>query len=343
MAQYNDLFMRDNMNDSGQVPDPERVFWTSPDIIPWGTVQATSSQLQGFQQWSQQWNVSLSSGQINYIYVRACNLWNGAETGQVTLYWAPSSLLLNSPQWIGNQLLTASAGGACNLSAAAKNQVAVGSAPFQWNPPQPQNNYHYCLIAIVGTPNHAAPMPPQGGFSSSADFAAWVLGNPAVAQRNVTIVNYPPPPSWQQTQNFANLDSSAEQYLFNVDIGSLPAGSSVSFSCSAPGPQPQINASGTVPQGNSGSYYVSQVTTLPALFAASLVVTLNVAQGGSVPSGGITIEYGRIVNSSNDHPTLVALSRSVAEVGAAEHVDASFRVVILGSCYIDFASTGGGQ
>lgn len=340
MSQYQDIYMRDNLGDQGQVPNQTRIFWTSPDIIPYGT-QPYPGNWQTFfaSNWAQDVGQGLAPQSMNYIYVRGYNAYPGAESGSVQLYYANSSLLLQTDQWINNLLYTANNVPTTAVSAAAANQVVVGADAFQWTPPaQPTGGAHYCLLALVGTDSNP-PQVPTGNFSSDADFVNWILDNPSVVQRNISFVNYPPPPSWQQSQVFMNLDSTEEEYLFQADISPLPAGTVVSFSCSASGPQPPINVTQTVPANGPSPNWISALTQLPAGFSSSLVLTLQMPAGSTPPLNGITVDYGRVGRTGDDE-SLTRHMKPVHFFYPGAKLDAGLQVVIIGSCIVRFQQGG---
>ena len=334
MAQYQDIYMRDDLDDTGQAPNTARAYWVSPDIIPWGESIYQGDWKQFFtSNWSQDVGKTILEGRTNYLYVRGYNKFAGPQSGTVQVYWAYSSLLLQTSQWIGNVIQTANNLPTTAVAAGATNQIVVGADAFQWSPPKPSGGAHLCLLALVGTAQHRPPVP-QGDFPSSAAYANWLLDNPSAVQRNVTLVNNPPPPSWQQSQLFANLDAAAEEYLFQADVSSLPAGTVVSFSCSASGPTPPINTSKTVPQGGPSPNWLSTVSQLPAGFASSLVLTLQVPSGKTVPPQGVTVDFGRVTHA-RDPEDLRRWSRPATELYPGADL-AGLEVVILGSCAVRF-------
>lgn len=336
MSQYQDIYMRDNLGDTGQIPNPAQVFWDSPDIIPYGT-KAYQGNWQTFfaSNWAQDVGQAIVSGSMNYIYVRGYNAYSGAESGNIQLYYANSSLLLQTDQWINNVINTANGSATTAVSATATRLVVVGADAFQWTPPaQPGGGAHYCLLALVGTASNPAKVP-TGNFPNSAAFVNWIIDNPSVAQRNISIVNYPPPPSWQQSQTFMNLDSTEEEYLFQADISPLPVGTVVSFSCSASGPQPPINVTQTVPVNGPSPNWISALTQLPAGFSSSLVLTLQMPAGSTPPPNGITVDYGRVGRTGDDE-SLTRHMKPVHFFYPGAKLDASLKVVIIGSCIVRF-------
>lgn len=325
--------MRDDLADTGQVPDPSRIYWESPDVIPYGTNPYPGNWQQFFaSNWTSDVGVNLSEGTTNYIYVRGFNGAAAATQGTIQLYWAKSSLLLQTSQWVRNVIKTANNSPTTAVSATTGQQVVVGADAFQWTPQPTTGGFHYCLLALVGTNAHPAPVP-TGDFPNSAAFVSWLLNNPSAVQRNVTVVTNPHPPTWQQSQTFINLDTNqAYEYLFQADISQLPAGTVVSFSCSASGPQPPINATKTVPSQGPSPNWISALTQLPPGYSSSLVVTLQIPPG-SPPSPGIVVDYARVTQATDDE-VLIRAARPVRDLYPETELDAGLQVVLLGSCAI---------
>jgi hypothetical protein len=304
MAVTNNLFVRDDLTDVGAIPSGARTYWTCPDIIPNRLVavpdpQATFGTPQSY---ATSPGLDILPSQNNYIYLRAKNLYTGgAASGQVALYWCKSSLFMNTGLW-STQSIPAVTGPTAPIAAATTGAIAVAQSAFLWlAPPQP-NNYHYCLIArlITDTPPNPDPIPPN--FSSDAAYVAWVLNNPQVAFRNVTISSAATP-SRQFTYFIENTNDTDEQYLIIADCTNLPNGSTVSFSCAAGGPTPPINVAGTIT--SSIQSFTTPPTTLPAQFSGDLVVTTQCPPNVPFPpNASVAMRYYRIADvvSDRDRP-----------------------------------------
>ncbi|MHB9118301.1 MAG: hypothetical protein ACYC2R_08500 [Burkholderiales bacterium] len=337
---YNDIYMRDDLADTGQIPSGAGCSCESPDIIPFGTSPVADPQTEFSGNWTSDVGQNLEYGQINYIYVRGMNAYPGAETGTVQLYYSNSSLLLNVTQWVGNVIQTAESSPLNSVSASAQGDIVVGVDAFQWTPPTPPSGSHYCLVALVGTPNNPVQLPTVD-FTSCADFVDWVVDNPSVAQRNITIVSNPVPPTWQQSQQFMNPDSTAEEFYFLIpDISALPMNSTVSLSCAAGEPVPPVNYSATV-NGPGPIPVSSPATVIPGNFTGSVVVTVNVPTGGVIPQHcSFNVQFLRAVGDK-DEEKLRRHSQSLRALNPAAVKDDS--VVVLGNCKIKLQASEGAQ
>ena len=186
---YRDVFVRDNFDDDGNAPSSGTVH-LSPDIIPYqgGTLDVAQA-------------IATYGGPdigkpfvqhgANNIYVRAKNLQPaGTESGTVQLYFCPSSLFMIPSQWTGNEVLTAGNTNTVSFVNAAGSMALnpgdiclTAEAFFLDGLPPTTNGDHYCLIAVVNTPNETTTIP--SCFDSNAAFVAWVQNTPTVAWRNL--------------------------------------------------------------------------------------------------------------------------------------------------------------
>lgn len=302
MPGYNDIFMRDFVGDTGQIPSTTRLAVSaSPDIIPAGTSPMANYQTVLVNNFNGPFNYyqNIQQNLYNYIYVRGFNLWAGAETGTIALYYAPSSLLLTPANWINNRISNFNNTMVANLSASATNQVVVGDAPFYWQPaPLAPNMGHYCLIAQVVTPHTPNPIPSGDNLEN---FALWVANHPGIAWRNVTVVTSMPSPSYTGFQGIQNPQSTSVLSTLTVRCVNIPDNTNVQLVCPVTGPQPPISINGTVgpanriqdPQfPNDKINIFSAVALLPANFQAQVQLTINVPQGQTLPTNAsATVSY----------------------------------------------------
>lgn len=290
MATYNDIYVRDALDDVGNIPYPGRTACYSPDIIP---QQQTQQPLPWFTStWAVDNGMNVIANVNNYVYVRGKNLKTSATSGTVYLYCTPSSLLLNVSYWTNNPISTGSGTSAPlvdvnNNTQIAAGAICVGKTPFLLNQTVPQG-FHYCLITRVVTPDHLNPIPTS--FANTSQFINWVVDNPNVAWRNINVVA-PTNGAVSQSQSYENLDAAAETYWIvaqgtnfpnqsQVVIQGITAGntfSSTSYFGPPPGPQ---------------SVLTSQ--TVPASFKGTANVTVTPPQGQAIPAGAtLAIQYYR--------------------------------------------------
>jgi len=292
LAQYTDIYMRDFPGDTGQVPSTTRVAVShSPDIIPAG-VNPVSNYEQFYAgnydgPYNYYSNIE-SGGSYNYIYTRGKNLYSGAQTGKVYLYYSPSSVLLLPSTWTNNRIHSANGTLFVNVSATANDDIVVGDAPFYWAPPPLQPGQgHYCLIAQVVTDEDPNPIPTDDNLRN---FAQWVADSPGIAWRNVTLVNNLPTPSYQSMTGMQNPDDTSNLVTVIATCVGIPVGTTVNIRSTTSGPNPPINSTGTV--DNTTKYLVSAVSELPANYKGDIQMTANLPPNTQPPFGAsIIISY----------------------------------------------------
>lgn len=338
MTTTNNLFVRDDLTDVGNIPSGARTYWTSPDIIPVGINPSSDPQSQfGSASAYASWGGSpILSNQQNYIYTRAKNLYSaGAASGEVALYWCKSSLFMNTGLWSSQQIPSVT-GPTSPIAASATGAISVASSAFHWLAPSVPSGFHYCLIVrlITDTPSDPNPIPPN--FTSSSAYVNWVLGNAQVAYRNVTLV-HASAPSRQFAYHFASPDPTDEQFIIAADCYNLPNGTVVSYSCAASGPSPAINESSTVTKPNQSISTVP--TTIPGDFEADLIVTVNVPGGAPIPAdASVKMRYYRVENSANEKDMEMDAHLMEPHAWGLELDSGMGRVVRLGETVIQYTS-----
>jgi hypothetical protein len=279
MTQYNDLYMRCNLSDTGSVPR-SGVLSSSPDIIPYGTTPVTDPGTFFTNNHSQDVGQSLTANQQNYIYTRAYNYATGPQTGSIYLYYSPASLLLYPSLWSENGLTTSQGVDHVTVSAASANQIVVSNDPFTWVP-QLISNDHYCMISRVSTNLNPSPVPQTGDIN---EFANWISTSGGWAWRNVSIVANGSP-TFTQTINYTQ-GATAGILQFVLQCQNVPVGAQVAFSCGTPGPNPLINLPPTTVT-NGSSFVIGMVSNIPANFVSN--ISYSYWANGNPPPPGFQI------------------------------------------------------
>jgi len=221
---YEDLFTRDNFNDDGTVPVPNSYVSASPDIIPYGTDTLTQQQLIDHYG-PPLLHKDLQNNQVNNIYVRAKNNYNGSTSGQIYLYYAPANLLVNVSVWRSNRIHNANGTWGANVSAQQLAQICPGDQGFQFNPPTSLGR-HFCLLSQTCTQMHPNPLPATD-FTGWQGFVDWVRNNANVSWHNVNICNTLPPQGFITNLVFQNLNPTTEFYGFGARYQNMPKGSTL--------------------------------------------------------------------------------------------------------------------
>lgn len=328
MAQYTDLYMRDFVGDTGQIPSTTRVAVSaSPDIIPAGPNPTPNYQSFYAGNYSGPFSYyeNVQQNTPNYIYVRAYNLYPGVQSGQIALYYAPSSLLLVPSKWSNNHIQNSNGTNFANVAAAATNTIAVCDAPFHWQPPplQPSEG-HYCLVSQVITTQDPDPIPSGDNLR---DFSRWVAEKPGIAWRNVSVVTSMPSPSFSSFTGIENPETTPGLFVVAATCTDIPDNTTLSMVCPTTGPKPPLAVSATVGPANEISNnpktnVISVSSTLPATFKSQVQLTANLPTGVKPPPDSeITISYYLATRGGDDvadiavDPGLVGLTPADVEGG----------------------------
>jgi hypothetical protein len=290
---YDDLFMRANLADVGQVPGVGNAC-TSPDIIPNGSLPYSGDPNTFFAgNYASDVGKNVLAGEQNYIYVRAKNLAPAAEAGQVFLYWSKASLLNWPSIWSGNTLRTEQQSTSVEISATKDGQVVVGQTPFVWSPTMITDD-HYCLISRMVTAKHPNPIPADGTID---DFTKYVINNRGVGWRNVTLVRGDTP-TWQVPVNLTVTDAC--QLLIQVETTNVPLGCAVQFACGVEGPNPPLMLAKTQIT-TSPHQTVGIWSQVPQNFNADVTVSFWLNNNTGLPSGAqVALCAYRLLDSN--HP-----------------------------------------
>lgn len=308
MATYNDLFLRDNLNDQGSVPATGTIS-TSPDIIPYGTSPVTDPTTFFTNNYSSDVGKDLIANAQNYIYMRAKNLAAGAESGTISLYYSKASLLLYPSLWQSNILKTSSGSTSVPISAATNGAIAVATDPFTWQP-QAISGDHYCLIGRIVTAANPNPIPQTGNIQ---DFATYIANNRGMGWRNVAVITSGSP-TFSQGVDY-DQGSQGGNMTVLLTCTNVPKGAAVSFSCGTPGPNPPINLPQTTVT-DSNSFVVGMSTVIPDNFKST--ITYSYWANGTTPAPGwnITLSVVYFVPPTN---SLFTHGVTFEQLGLKEH------------------------
>lgn len=338
---YQDVFVRDTFQDTGTIPTYGGVS-QSPDIIPYGTGVldvATAISTYGGPDLGQ--DVVLPG--TNNIYVRARNLRPGTETGTVALYYCDSSVFMYPNQWTQNQITAADGTGSVSFvnqsgsTTLNPNDICLTEEAFYLTNLETPPGFHYCLIAVVNTPNTPVAIPDS--FPSNADFVRWVQNNPAVAWRNINVV----PNTVEQileSMTFGNVDGTEALFHFSLRGRNLPAGTTVSVQCT--NANLPISQTITMPQPGRGGYaYAGFDEMVPDNFWSAITVTVTPPAGQSSfpPNASLTVSYFQypmeeMLELHAEVGRFATIARTAAD-GTAAAPTAQF-LIPVGECTIAF-------
>ena len=304
MAQYNDIYVRDNFGDTGFTPSTG-IPYQSPDVIPCqdGTLDwdTANSDYMG-----PDLGKPIINGGINNIYVRSKNLNDVVGAGKVNLYYSRASLFLRTDEWTpvisaGKEATLSFVDGSGGTSI-SPNGIAISNPSFLLTGLPPVQNDHYCLIAVVQTDAHPVTIP--SSFPTNADYDKWVQTNPGVGYRNIS---YSPNTQTQMSRSvgFGNMNLKTEYFIIVITGQKFDEGTKINCQCTDKNcpidneqPLPKPN-----PQGNQ---IISFGVSIPGNFWGDLVVTAT-SPGGNFPTGAsLLISYYQVPDTS------VALDMEVA-------------------------------
>jgi hypothetical protein len=288
VPQYQDLFIRDNVNDTGVYPSQGDAY-ISPDVIPcqgqWLEFALAKSSYSA----KQDLGKSIVSPDINNIYVRVFNPGSVTRYGTVELFYALSSLLLTPATWQSQPVLTPSGNMQAPVQNASGNQqiapgeIGLGEPPFLLQNLPVSSSDHYCFVAIVRSATSPVSIP--ASFSSNAAFTQWVQSNPAVGWRNVANVAAAQS-TMVLTTAFGNLDSVSHQFNFSLIGQGLPVGSTIEAQCSDPACQ--FRKQVTVPAPNqNGEQVTGFEQAVPGEFRGALAIKVTAPSGSKIGGGAV--------------------------------------------------------
>jgi hypothetical protein len=230
--QWDDIYMRDNFGDTGEVPCKSPGWTSSPDIIPNGVNLLSDPVKYLKDNWDKDVGQQTVLNQQNYFYVRAKNLFNGERKGTFKVYYCPQHLFLFPSLWSEGQLKTSSGIDFVSATAQKIGDLVIPDEPFTLPPSESEE--HHCMIAQVITDGHPNPLPPAGSIADTNALAKFILDHPNYVWRNISLVKKDIPTF---THNFG-LESGNEdsQIMFQLECKNITPGSFVAFSCGTPIP-----------------------------------------------------------------------------------------------------------
>jgi len=170
-----DIFVRDNLADTGQEPYPGSYLWASPDIINRNSLSADPdtdfADLNNDSLWQ-----NVQAGQNNYIYVRLQNRGNHSGDALISLYFSPAAAFGTPASWIHIGNLTEAAIVPGELRIAGPLTFPSGQIPAPG---------HYCMIAVVSDP--LDPPPDTTLIASLNDYLDFVRNSNNIAYRNMDV------------------------------------------------------------------------------------------------------------------------------------------------------------
>lgn len=311
MSTYNGLFIRSAIGQDNSLPRPGAQSGC-PDIIPYGSKPPNDpTAVFGGVNYGKDLGQNVQGGSPNYIYVRAQNYTNADINNQtIRLFGVNSSLLTMPGNWVAQGLeITNRADNMGDKTFSAKaNSVGVLQNPFVWAPVAPPADWHYCLFAILDSPNNNEEA--ILNVMSVPDLAGYVAQNGGLGWRNVytapaTATNYISMQSYNQGSIGGNMQVS-------ILTTNLPLNATVSFSAGCPGTIPSVYLAPT-PVTTTPSFNIGISSQIPSNWECTFELVVSVPQGTTLPANA-TVAIQAAFPSNKDMP-LYSMGRTLPEMG----------------------------
>ncbi len=175
---FADVYIRDNLQDSGAEPSTGASLCRSPDINHYRQALLDPQTTLGSAAAQSQDNLfeDVEEGQPNYIYARLQNRGYSATDVEIDIYWTPPSTLPTPSSW--NFI------GTLNMPSIAPDEFLV-VGPLEWPVDQIPGSGHYCFVAILG--NAQDPKPDTSMIGSTSDFYDFIRNNNNVVWKNFDV------------------------------------------------------------------------------------------------------------------------------------------------------------
>ncbi len=210
-----DVYVRDNLADTGAEPYPGSYLWASPDIInrtaPSANPAVDFADLTNDSLWQ-----NVEFGQDNYVYVRLQN--RGSADGDVTVnvYFSAASTFGTPASWI-------------HIGSLAEAGIAPGSlriaGPLTFPSALIPAVGHYCMIAVVSDAQD--PAPDTSLIASVSDYLNFVRNTNNIAYRNMNVVDLIPGAPGTVEALVRTLPGLRERFDLRIDIGRFVPGAKI--------------------------------------------------------------------------------------------------------------------
>ena len=210
-----DIYVRDNLADTGLEPYPGAYLYASPDIINRTALSANPAvefaDLTNDALWQ-----NVEFGQANYVYVRLQNRGSANGDASVNVYFSAASTFATPASWI-------------HIGALAETGIAPGSVriagPLTFPAALIPAVGHYCMIAVVS--NVLDPAPDHTLITSVSDYLNYVRNTNNIAYRNMDVVDMMPGTPGVLKAQVGSLPRSRERFDLRFDIGQFVPGAKI--------------------------------------------------------------------------------------------------------------------
>ncbi|MFW9973012.1 MAG: S8 family serine peptidase [Candidatus Odinarchaeota archaeon] len=180
---FADVYMRDNLADTGIEPSTGPILYRSPDIIPRNNEVNDPLAEFGPASWENEYlGENIIHGQDNFIYIRLNNRGNAPDSVNVSLYWAKSSTFIHPSDWTLINTISVN-----NIQ---PGELRVVDRSIIWQSNQIPRPGNYCLIAVVNSVRDPLEIPNE--FASAGEYFDFIRNNNNICFRNISIVELVP-------------------------------------------------------------------------------------------------------------------------------------------------------
>lgn len=173
-----DIYLRDNLEDTGAEPTPGGGLSMSPDIHHYRDSLTNPQATLGSPTAKNRNDLfeTIEKGQNNYIYVRLQNRGSASAETEIDVYWTRPSTLPAPGNW---QLI-----GTINALEVPPGELTV-AGPLIWPASEIPETGHYCFIAVLGTADD--PKPNIENVETLEEFYELIRRNNNVAWKNFDV------------------------------------------------------------------------------------------------------------------------------------------------------------
>ncbi len=207
-----DVYVRDNLADTGVEPYPWPYLWVSPDIINRRARSANPDpEFANLNDDTLSQNVA--SGQDNFIYVRLQNRGAAPDDTTINVYFSPATTFGTPVSWthIGTLFETGIAPDSLRIAGPLIFPKALIPGPG-----------HYCLIVVVTSA--LDPAPDHTCIASISDYLNFIRNSNNVAYRNLEVVDLSPGAGGAIDLEVRTMPQTREPFDLQIDVARFVPG-----------------------------------------------------------------------------------------------------------------------
>jgi hypothetical protein len=284
-ATFNGVYMRPNLASTGEVPAAGNLC-VCPDIWVAGTspVPNFKTALAASGSYATESGNNVAEYADNYVYLRARNGTQVAQTRTVQLYYASSGVIQWPSSWEPNVILTDVGGEYANIANLVPGVVGVGDQTFVWrNVQPPPTGNHFCLIAQVNDAQNDNPAPQ---VDTLLDMGELLRSNLGFGMKNTQLVSANQP-AFEFSTNLTIAGNMPVGQYYTISVAPVGwLGYEVSVTCSRTDEQGKQIVLIKTPITQDGAGLALPECPLEPGFNASLNIIVTAKGNVSAPKPG---------------------------------------------------------